>query len=455
MGGGGMNPIPVKRFVYLLVVLMAFSVFYQQVFVINAGASLKSYELLSIFLTIVFLFVDRPVVYGRISLCFFLFMVVVPYISYFLYLFDDDKYLYYRRFPDAIESLRTNVLIAPSLLLVYYLFNWVVVNYIISSELVFQNKDKIIKLFVISASIVSIYNFYAIIFIRYLGFPDLIPPFLDYRNAPTQSTGRFCGFSDEPGSYVVLQTWAVYYLLFYQPCSTLKRIKSLRVLNVASLLMSMSSMLLPALFFAFVYKVRKVKMKVKMKLLSVCLVVAFGLMQLISYLGLDSLVRYIVYEKVVNYLEAPDNTLDSGAFRSYTTRLGLELFKENPIIGTGGGTSCFYLWKNEFKMGITTFGETISSTTYPQNCYAKVLAELGIFGFLFLIAFFFVLIKDCRKYGEESSLCNISIYGILFVMTAMLSIYPETSLFLWFNMALAANEVYYLKKGKNVLQARY
>ena len=108
--------------------------------------------------------------------------------------------------------------------------------------------------------------------------------------------------------------------------------------------------------------------------------------------------------------------------------------------------SCFYLWKHDDKMGIKVYGEKLSSTTYPQNCYSKILAELGITGFSFLILFLIATLRDSYKLSKKNKLCEVSFWGTLFTMASMIAIYPETSLFLWFNIALAINEIYHHKK---------
>lgn len=438
----------IERLIYILILCISVSIFYQQVFVVNIGASLKIYEIISLFLLVLFICKDRPKIYGFCSLIIFLLFVVIPSISYIMYLFNADKELYYLRFPEGRTSFRTNIYLAPTLLLVYYYFCWVVINYIISSRLVYQNKEKVIRAFVISATIISLYNLYSFILVMKLGFPDLIPSFLDYRNSPTHVTGRFCGFSDEPGTYIILQTWTVYYLYFYQSHLKLRHISFFRIVNTIALIMTLSSMVLPALLLMCIPLYRKLHIKKKIEVSIASLFFVLGLMKIISHYNLESFVHYIVVEKTTNYVSNPDNTLDSGAYRNFTSRLGMKIFKENPIIGCGGGTSCFFLWKNEKKMGIKEWGERLSATSYPQNCYVKVLAELGITGFIFLLLFLGLVLKKCWRYRKTSSLCNVSLLGTLFIVLVLMAVYPETSLFLWFNIALAMNEVYFLSKNE-------
>ena len=433
----------VNRAVYLLICIVSSVIFLQQVLVINVGGSFKLYEIISIALCVIFICYDRPKIYGKISAILFCLLIVIPTISLIFYLLDDTKYDYYLRFPDAANSLRTNVVLAPLILLIYYYFCWIFFNYVTASDIVYQNKNKLIKIFIVTATVISIYNFYSYITVYLLGLPDIIPAFLDYRNSPVQLTGRFCGFSSEPGTYVILQTWVVYYLWFYDGLK-LRHKGMVKIINFISLLMSMSSLLIPSLLIFFVQLFRKTSFAGKIRLIAIIIVIVIAGSALIAKYNLDNLVNYILVEKVQNYLSPSDNTLDSGAYRNYTTRLGLKVFENNMVIGCGGGASCFYLWKHEYDMGIVHWGERISATTYPQNIYAKVLAELGLCGFIMLVAFYSLFLYYCYRYRKRSELAKVSFWGALFMLFALSTTYPITSLFMWFNIALASNAIYHI-----------
>lgn len=436
------------KLIYYFICSIAFFIFYQQVFVINIGASFKIYEFIALVLLVGFCLTKQPKIYSRYSLILFFFFVIIPTLSYIFYLFNTEKELYYVRFPEAMASFRTNIYLAPTILLLYYYFNWVTFNYIVSSKTVYINKRKVIRIFIISGTLIAIYNFYAFIFIKSLGFPDLIPSFLDFRNSPTQATGRFCGFSDEPGTYIVLQTWIVYYLFFYQQVLKFKHILLWRIINGVALLMTFSSMLIPVVLIGGVAFYLKAKLKSRLIFIVIVFILVHISVKVISHYNLNSLFYYVIVEKVSNYFSPPDNTLDSGAYRSFTTRLGIKIFEEYPVLGCGGGASCFFIWKNENKVGIKQWKEVLSPTSYPQNCYSKVLAELGIVGATTLIVFFIFFLVKCWKYRKINSLCKTSFWGTLCIMVIMNSVYPETSLYLWFNIALAANELFFIERRK-------
>ncbi len=435
--------------VFCLIYFISSAIFFQQVFVINIGGSFKLYEIAALLLCFIFIFYDRPKIYGNLSAILFCFFVVVPTISLLFYLLDDSKYEYYIRFPEAVNSLRTNVIVAPIILLGYYIFCWTFINYTTVSCILYQNKVKLIRIFVITGTIVAIYNIYTYIFCYILQLPDIIPPFLDFRNTPTQVTGRFCGFSSEPGTYIVIQTWVVYYLFFYTKIK-IKYIKLIKSINFISLIMTMSSLLIPSLLFFIIQLFKRASYIYKIKIICSLILITISITTLLNKYNLNSVVRYILIEKIQNFLEPSDNTLDSGSYRNFTTRLGLRVFKDNQIIGAGGGTSCFYLWKYEYDMGIKTWGECITATTYPQNSYSKILAELGMSGFLFFISFYIYFLFLCYKHRRDSQLLNVSMYGGLFMLFALTTTYPITSLFLWFNIAIALNTIYHIKYFKKL-----
>ena len=126
--------ISIQELIYYLLIGIVATIFFQQVFVINIGGSFKIYELLSILLLLTFLFVDHQRIYGKLSLILFLFFVILPTFGVIKYFLLPLPYDYYQRFPNATNLLRTNIILAPLLLLIYYWFTWIVINYIISSK---------------------------------------------------------------------------------------------------------------------------------------------------------------------------------------------------------------------------------------------------------------------------------------------------------------------------------
>lgn len=436
--------ITLKHLIYWLTVSIVLTIFFQQVFVFNVGGSFKIYELISLILCGIFIFIDRPIIYGNLSAVLFVYFVILPLGGLILYYASPLPYDYYQRFPDAVDTLRTNIIVAPLLLLIYYWFTWTVINYVISSKELYEKRDKIIRLFIRVATIVAIYNFYAFVFVKYMGFPDIVPSFLDYRNSPTYSTGRFGGFSDEPGTYIILQTWVVYYLVLGK--IDVRHRKLIFIINLVSWLMTLSSLLIPGIaILSMFYLINNKRARIKIILWGA--IVSLCSILLIRQYNLESLIRYMAKEKLENYLYGADHTLDSGSFRNFTTRLGFRLFEDHPIFGTGPGTSCFFIWHYEHEMGIKTWGETITKTTYPQNTYSKIAGEMGILGLGVFLVFFLLLLK--KEWDRRlSPFMFTSLAGTIFILVAYSTTYPETSLFLWLNIALACNTIQYECSGR-------
>ena len=111
--------------VYLLISIVSSVIFLQQVFVINIGGSFKIYEIIALLLCVIFICYDKPKIYGKLSVILFCLLIITPIISFIFLMLDGTKYDYYSRFPDAVNSLRTNVVFAPLILLIYYCFCWV------------------------------------------------------------------------------------------------------------------------------------------------------------------------------------------------------------------------------------------------------------------------------------------------------------------------------------------
>lgn len=434
-----MLKITSEKLIYLLICICAVVIFFQQVCVINIGGSFKLYEFIALLLCLLFIANPRKRIYSLDSAILFLLFIGVTSISYLFYLLNADKLLYYERFPEAKDILRANVYFGPTVLLIYYFFNWVTYNEIVGSKLCYLHKDKIIRLFVFSGTIISVYNLYSYFGGFILGLPDLVPSFLDSRNATAFEVGRVSGFSDEPGSYIFLQAWVLLYTFFYKRGSAFN--KWYKIINVVSALLTFSSALV-AVFGVFIlsYFIQQ-KGVHKLSIIFGSLVIVIIVYQLIVFLGLEDLMQYVLIDKVSNFFSTPTHTMDSGSFRAYTARLGYEVFKDYPIIGVGGGASCFFVWMHEFNVGIETFGETISNMTYPQNIYAKILSELGIIGITLFILFFVVLTWNVYRLRNENSIFFLGQFGILLSLALFASIYPETSLFIWFNLALLSNEV--------------
>jgi len=64
----------------------------------------------------------------------------------------------------------------------------------------------------------------------------------------------------------------------------------------------------------------------------------------------------------------------------------LKMFNDKPIFGIGANLFRFKCNKPKYEI------QTRSCNTHPHNFYIQILAELGIFGFGFLVIFFYILL---------------------------------------------------------------
>ncbi len=96
----------------------------------------------------------------------------------------------------------------------------------------------------------------------------------------------------------------------------------------------------------------------------------------------------------------------------------LKMFQSQPIFGVGTNTFRIHCNKEKYKY------KENSCTTHPHNYYIQILAELGIFGFLFIITFFiylsYILIKQFNyllstKIKKLIEFKNLLFFIILFI----------------------------------------
>jgi O-antigen ligase len=237
---------------------------------------------------------------------------------------------------------------------------------------------------------------YQFVGINLLGLPDVIPSIIDYRNFKDQGA-RVTGFSIEPGTYVIMVAWICLYLTFLPKIFSNKRTKILLILNYSVLILTFSTALIAFFLSIIVINLFFMNFFNKIKFIFAGIVVVTIIIFLLNYFGLLEIFQYVLQYKVENFFRLSTHTLDSGAMRSYTSRLGLEVFKDYPLFGVGAGNSYYFMWLHEFDLGITRWGETLSGSLAPQNAHAKILAERGLFGYLFFILFYF-LFCICIKY---------------------------------------------------------
>lgn len=106
-----------------------------------------------------------------------------------------------------------------------------------------------------------------------------------------------------------------------------------------------------------------------------------------------------------------------------------KMFKDNIIFGQGANMFRLLCSKNEF------YNESQSCSTHPHNYYIQLLAETGLFGFIFLVTIFLYLIFNLflKKFTN---------FGIYVSLSFILNIFPLMPTGNFFNSWVA--NVYFL-----------
>jgi len=103
----------------------------------------------------------------------------------------------------------------------------------------------------------------------------------------------------------------------------------------------------------------------------------------------------------------------------------INMFKENIFFGMGPKTYRYFCNDERFKIN------RFSCSTHPHNYYVQILAELGLFGFIFIfLAILFIVLKSIKNILEKKKYNNyaICIYGFYII-----NFWPFTSTGNFFN----------------------
>jgi len=432
---------------YLLFSLFSL-IYFQQVFVLKfAGGNIKSYEAAGLLIVLTFLLCS-PFYLTRQLTYLFIFFIVSPVISDIIFLLFADISGYYKRFPEAVYSLRCNKVFTVIFSLVLSVSSFCIAQQIVTSEFLYKSRDKAVKIFIVTGSIIALYALYQFIGIAVLGLPDVIPSFIDARNNKIKRGWfRVLGFGDEPGTYVIIQTLCVYYLLLYKRLFKKNTHLFLCVLNFIVMLLTVSSSLLISMsgFLLYSFLSKKRKLKILMLLIVILLL---GILYYFNDIS-NGAIQGIFITKVTRFFKPPHDTLGSGSMRAYTTGLGLKVFHDNLLFGSGFGCSNFFLYKYEYSLGIKAWGERLTALVYPQSGHSKILAEQGLFGYSSFILFYLstlMLFYKNRKYEFVRVHLIIAISLFLFNFV----IQPITNLFMWLNIYPGLNYIYYKHKLKEI-----
>ena len=401
----------------------------QQFPVINIFGCFKSYELLGLFLLSQFKWQYKSCLFSNGA---FIFFVLSPAISFLFSLIIGRPESYYQLYPDVIGSIKYDSIIFPILQMIFMMLNFVVLSQLVQNKIYYKQFDIIRKNLVKVGSFIafcSLFNMFVIDIFQYL--PSIIQNkhHYDFRSS---------GFSIEPSSYVLYQTWIVLFTYYSKDLFKRNTWLILMFINIMSLFLTISSTL-AAIVGILVILPFICQFGIKERLSSSILIATsiLGLIYLCFYSQYSQFFNYFLIEKIENLFIATDHTLDSGAFRAYTSRIGIEMFKDYPFLGVGVGNSPYFMHNYDAQMGIIQYGETLNNSTTPLNLISCILAEQGILGGIGLFCMLLAVFREVWKYRNQKPFGHLFLIGCLFNFVIFSTCPIAYSMYLWLFMAIA------------------
>ena len=419
---------------------------FQQFPIIRLGGSFRLYEIIAVFLLMLFI-KSKSAKFKRIDILLLMLFGFSPIISLISnWIQNGYPYSFYHEYPYIVGDFRFNFFIFPFLQIFLCFLNFVVIRYFVSVHEYWDYK-RYIKAFVIVGTIIAPYSLFS--FFTDTNIIRVLPSSFQH---VSEYHFRTSGFSQEPGCYVLYQSWVVLFSIYIRDCFSPKKGYWIIAINILALILTLSSLLIVwcvlIIISPFIFKM-SLKSKVRVAII-------VGMVFTIIYLFTYSSEYYPIIEnyfvnKINNFFSTPDHTLDSGSFRNYTGRIGHRIFGDNPVWGVGVGNSIYYMHLYANYMGIVTYGEEIGPGVFPQNLLSCTLAEQGAVGFLLLIIFVVYIVNiafKCRNYNRLSKLIFL---GTLFNIASMASLAPIYSMFLWIPLSYGLGYNLQLLKNRQLI----
>jgi len=247
----------------------------------------------------------------------------------------------------------------------------------------FTQRDLFARRYVFATSVISVYSLYAIFFVGQLGYPDLVPDYLDRRNFdPSLGHFRTVGFSNEAGTFAPL----IMSSLLTLSVTAIRRKMLHIVIQVITLALTFSA---PALLCFLVLLILYALKYMRPLLFVVALPFVIYPVYLIVYQIIENpFLNYMIYQRPMDFIMAIFGyaTTDfSGGQRAASLLYGIEVSKYNYFLGVGPGLSPFYfdLVSSDVPIASTIMRPGI----FSLNMYTHALSEFGMLGFLTLLLF--------------------------------------------------------------------
>lgn len=129
---------------------------------------------------------------------------------------------------------------------------------------------------------------------------------------------------------------------------------------------------------------------------------------------------------------------------------GLEIFNDNKLFGIGIKGFRYECRKDKYYSK-----NPYACTTHPHNTYVQLLAETGIFGFLFVLIFYIYLIFIAFKFifykKYESEKYNYYKVLVLSLIANLFPFLPSGSFFnSWMSIAYFLTLAFFVAEHKNI-----
>lgn len=408
---------------------------FQQFPVIKIGGSLKIYEVAAILLMLVLIINQlqyKPILKTAMIIPFLLFVVSPILSTAFAYIFLSYPNSFFLYYPGTQGSFKFNYYVFPLLQILYSLFNFTVINAIYTDKHLLPNLDKLLKFFVIVGSIISVYSLISFFTVDII---TLLPSFIQNKSI---YQFRTTGISKEPSGYVFYQGWITLFTFAIRNQFKKSMWIFLFILNLTSLLLTIStSLVILIAIIIFSIFVLKTATRYKFYTLILLSLLVTMVVSLIHYFNFQEIAYSLFVDKLNDFFSASNTTMGSGNFRSYTTRIGYNMFLDYPLLGVGLGNSMYYMHEYDAMMNIVVYGEKLHPGSFPQNLYTHILSEQGIFGglligsFVFYVTYNLFINRNKYKYSYVFFIGGLFNIAILFVEGLLYLLY------LWIFLALA------------------
>lgn len=337
---------------------------------------------------------------------------------------------------------------------IYYLLYFILRNYTL-------NHNQIIKInntLKISTIILFILSIIEIIFNKMILFPESWAMSIKYADNFIRSYGLF----NNPNTFAIYALMTYIFLQKYNKNNNVLY----KILLITIILLTMSRSTLLFLILYIIYEFITTKSNIKDKLIKIILPIIISILSIITITYLKETINYknerqntsddkIQTElndkfgdssqsvNIVDRIEeiTSDKIIESSKYngRLYSINKGLEIFKDNIIIGTGFGS---------FGSAASLVTESklydkyeIDKGFYSDNEYIKILVETGIIGFIIYSLLCISILKTNKK--------NIIICLIFFGYGLFLNNFELKILCLMFYLLIiASNKVKKIEKNK-------